>query len=107
MDERTLRQMVEDHERRIANLEARLDPKTREQATAAALDDLLDELAGKDPTGGAGELSLEALDSKRPNSGRLGAKTRAPATVRGKLEEKDPAGGLFDDLPKEISELEF
>lgn len=60
MDERTLRQMVEDHERRIANLEARLD-----------------------------------------------AKTRTPAIARGKPEEKDPAGGLFDDLPKEIGQLEF
>lgn len=60
MDERTLRQMVEDHGRRIANLEARLD-----------------------------------------------AKTRAPAAARDKLESKDPTGGLFDDLPKEIGELGF
>lgn len=41
-----LEQTAADHERRVADLEARLDPKTREQATAAALDDLLDELAG-------------------------------------------------------------
>lgn len=42
-----LRQSVEDHERRITALEARLDPKTREQIFNAALDDLLDELAGE------------------------------------------------------------
>lgn len=59
-------QRVERQEQRIAALEARLDPKTREQATADALDDPLDELSGKDP-----------LD------------------------------GLFDDLPKEIADLNF
>lgn len=35
------------HEKRLTALEARLDPKTREQAFAAALDDLLDELSGR------------------------------------------------------------
>lgn len=51
-----LRKIVEDHERRIATLEARLSPAT------AALDE---------------------------------------------VEGKDPLGGLFDNLSKEIDELEF
>lgn len=36
-----------DHEKRLEALEARLDPKTREQIFSAAMDDLLDELAGR------------------------------------------------------------
>ncbi len=43
-----LEQTTKEHERRIAALEARLDPKTRQQAVTAALDALLDELAGLD-----------------------------------------------------------
>lgn len=39
-------QRVERQEQRIATLEARLDPKTREQATADTLKAKLDELGG-------------------------------------------------------------
>ena len=41
-----LEDAVKDHENRITALEARLDPKTREQLLKAGLEDLLDELAG-------------------------------------------------------------
>lgn len=42
-----LEDAVKDHETRITALEARLDPKTREQLSKAVLEDLLDELAGR------------------------------------------------------------
>lgn len=42
-----LEDAVKDHEDRITALEARLDPKTREQLSKAVLEDLLDELAGR------------------------------------------------------------
>ena len=41
-----LERTAKEHERRIAALETRLDPKTREQMSKAALEGLLDELAG-------------------------------------------------------------
>lgn len=42
-----LEDAVKDHGDRITALEARLDPKTREQLFKAGLEDLLDELAGR------------------------------------------------------------
>lgn len=41
-----LEKTAKDHESRLVALEDRLDPKTRERMSAAALEDLLDELAG-------------------------------------------------------------
>lgn len=41
-----LEQIVQRHEKRIADLETRLDPKTRDDVFNAALNDLLDELTG-------------------------------------------------------------
>lgn len=42
-----LERAVQTHEARLEALEARLDPKTREAAFTAVLEDLLDELAGQ------------------------------------------------------------